>query len=100
VLRFGLTFSQKIQSGIHEQPVKRCKMKKEIYSTSSLVEVDIIKSFLESRGIKCLIWDKNIATSLPAVIYSSGIRLAVDEKDYNLAKEIIQEYLQKKEEHI
>jgi len=79
-------------------------VKKEIYSTSSLVEADMIKSFLESRGIKCLIWDKNIATSHPAVTFSSGIRLVVneedyDEEDYDLAKEIIGEYLQKKEPH-
>jgi len=73
-------------------------VKKEIYSTSSLVEADMIKSFLESRGIKCLIWDKNIATSHPAVTFSSGIRLVVDEEDYDLAKEIIGEYLQKKEQ--
>jgi len=73
-------------------------MKKEIYSTSSLVEADMIKSFLESRGIKCLIWDKNIATSHPAVTFSSGIRLVVNEEDYDLAEEIIGEYLQKKEQ--
>jgi len=73
-------------------------VKKEIYSTSSLVEADMIKSFLESRGIKCLIWDKNIATSHPAVTFSSGIRLVVNEEDYDLAEEIIGEYLQKKEQ--
>lgn len=74
-------------------------MKKEIYTASSLVEVDIVKSFLESRGTKCSIWDKNISSSHPAVTFSSGIRLVVDEKDRNQAKEIIQEYLQKKKEH-
>lgn len=73
-------------------------MKKEVYSCFSLVEADIIKSFLESRGIKCLIWDKNIATSHPAVTFGSGIRLVVEEEDYDLAKEMIQEYQQKKEE--
>lgn len=78
----------------------KCKIKEEIYSPSSLIEVDIVKFSLERRGIKCSIWDKNIATFHPAVTFSSGIRLVVDEEDYDLAKEIIQEYLQRREKHI
>ena len=74
-------------------------MKKEIYRTASLIEADMARCFLESRGINCSIWDKNVATSHPAVTFSSGIRLVVDEKDYDLAKEVIQEYLPRKEQH-
>lgn len=72
-------------------------MKREVYSTSSLVEADLIKSFLESNGINCVLWDKNIATSHPAVTFYSGIRVVVDEKDYEVAKRIIQDYIDKEQ---
>ena len=73
-------------------------MKKEVYSATSLPEADLIKSFLESRGIKCLIWDKNIGAAYPPVTLGSGIRIVVDEKDYKEAKQIIGEYLQEKKD--
>ena len=74
-------------------------MKKEIYSASSLIEADIIKSFLKSRGIECSIWDRNMASVYPGITLSSGIRLVVEEEDYLLAKEIMQEYLEEKKEN-
>lgn len=72
-------------------------MKKEIYSAPSLPEADIVKSLLESKGIHCSIWDENIGTSYPPVTFSSGIRLVVDEKEYEEAKKIIDEYQREEE---
>ncbi len=69
---------------------------KEIYSTSSLSEADIVKSFLEAEGIKCMLQDRNIASSYPAVVFYSGVKVVVRDKDYNLAKQIMQDYLQEK----
>ena len=69
---------------------------KEVYSTSSLSEADIVKSFLEAEGIKCILQDRNIATSYPAVVFYSGIKVVVSDEDYDLAKQIIQDYLQEK----
>ena len=69
---------------------------KEVYSTSSLSEADIVKSFLETEGIKCMLRDRNIASSYPAVVFYSGVKVVVSDKDYDLAKQIIQDYLQEK----
>jgi len=71
---------------------------KEVYSTPYLVEADIVKSILESSGIKCFLRDENIASSYPAVTFYTQVRIVVDDEDYEPATKIIKEYLQKKKE--
>jgi len=70
---------------------------KEIYSTPSLSEADIIKSLLEANGIKCTLKDKNIATSYPAVTFYTGVKILVNDEDYELAEEILKDYLESKD---
>jgi len=65
----------------------------EVYSTLYIVEADIIKSILENNGINCTLWDSHIGLAYPAVTLSKGIRIMVEEKDYEEAREIINDYL-------
>ncbi|MBE0478645.1 DUF2007 domain-containing protein [Candidatus Aerophobetes bacterium] len=67
---------------------------KEVHSTSSLSEADIVKSFLEANGIKCFLQDENIASSYPAVTFYTGVKVLVNDEDYELAKEIIEDYME------
>lgn len=67
---------------------------REVYSTPSLSEADIIKSLLEANGIRCMLRDKNIATSYPAVTFYTGVKVMVSDEDYEVAKEVLQDYLQ------
>ena len=67
---------------------------REVHSVSSLSEADIVKSLLDANGVKCILQDENIATSYPAVTFYSGIKVLVNDEDYDLAKEILEDYLQ------
>ena len=69
---------------------------KEVYSTSSLSDADVVKSILEANGIKCFLQDKNIATSYPPVTFSTGIKIFVSDKDFELAGMILKDYLDNK----
>ena len=70
---------------------------RKVYSTPSLVEADIVKSFLEANGIKCFLQDKNIATSYPAVTFYTGVRIMVRDEDYEPALQVIRDYLKGKD---
>ncbi len=64
-----------------------------VYSTLYLIEADIIKSILTDNGIHCTLWDSHIGLVYPAITLSEGIRIMVAEKDYEEAREIINDYL-------
>lgn len=64
---------------------------KKVYATRFMVEADVIKSILEDNGICCMLWDKRIGTAYPVV----NIRVMVEEKDFEKAKEIIRSYQKK-----
>ncbi|NQS89274.1 DUF2007 domain-containing protein [Patescibacteria group bacterium] len=68
-----------------------------VYSTLYLIEADIIKSILRSNDINCTLWDSHVGLIYPAVTLSKGIRIMVEEKDYEEAREIINDYLSQKE---
>ena len=68
-----------------------------VYSTLYLVEADIIKSILRDNGINCTLWDSHIGLTYPAITLSEGIRIMVEDKDYEEAKEIINDYLSSQE---
>jgi len=68
-----------------------------VYSTLYMVEADIIKSILRSNDINCTLWDSHVGLTYPAVTLSKGIRIMVEEKDYEEAREIINDYLSQKE---
>ena len=70
---------------------------KEVYSTPYLVEADIVKSILESSGIKCFLRDENIASSYPAVTFYTGVRIMVRDEDYEPALQVIRDYLKGKD---
>ena len=53
-----------------------------------------MKSLLEASGIECILQDKNIASSYPAVTFYTGIKVVVRKEDYEEAKSILQDYLE------
>lgn len=65
-----------------------------IYSASSLVEADVIKSILKYEGIECFLWDKHIGLIYPPLALSQGIRIVVEEKNSEKAKQIIKDYFE------
>ena len=63
---------------------------KEVYSVWGPVEAEVIKSFLESNGIKCLLKGLVVQSVHPFSADGLGeIKIFVAEKDYEVAKELI-----------
>ena len=60
----------------------------QIYSTHLMVEADVIKSILDENDIESVLWDKRTATVYPVI----QIRVMVQEKDFEKAEKIIQDY--------
>lgn len=65
-----------------------------IYLASSIVEADIIRSILGDKGIECFLWDKHIGLIYPPLALSQGIRIIVEEKNSEKAKQIIKDYFE------
>lgn len=63
---------------------------KEVYSVWGPVEAEVIKSFLESNGIRCLLRGLVVQSIHPFSADGLGeIKILVAEKDYDLAKKLI-----------
>jgi len=65
-----------------------------IYSASSLVEADVIRSILKYEGIECFLWDEHIGSIYPPLALSQGVRIVVEEKNSEKAKQIIKDYFE------
>jgi hypothetical protein len=65
---------------------------KEVYSVWGPAEAEVIKSFLESNGITCLLRGLVVQSVHPFSADGLGeIKIFVAEKDYELAKQLISE---------
>jgi len=65
---------------------------KEVHKVWGPVEADVIKSFLESHGISCLLRGKVVQSVHPFSADGLGeIKIFVPKKDYALAKKLIKE---------
>lgn len=65
---------------------------KEIYKAWGPVEAEVIKSFLESNGIFCLLRGKVVQSVHPFSADGLGeIKILVPDKDYALAKKLLKE---------
>ncbi len=63
---------------------------KEVYSVWGPAEAEVIKSFLESNGIKCLLKGLVVQSVHPFSADGLGeIKIFVAEKDYDIAKKLI-----------
>jgi len=63
---------------------------KEVYSVWGPAEAEVIKSFLESNGIKCLLKGLVVQSVHPFSADGLGeIKIYVAEKDWEVAKELI-----------
>jgi hypothetical protein len=63
---------------------------KEVHKVWGPVEADVIKSFLESNGISCLLRGKVVQSVHPFSAEGLGeIKILVSKKDYALAKKLI-----------
>jgi len=63
---------------------------KEVYSVWGPAEAEVIKSFLESNGITCLLKGLVVQSVHPFSADGLGeIKIFVAEKDYDVAKELI-----------
>lgn len=63
---------------------------KEVYSVWGPAEAEVIKSFLESNGIKCLLKGLVVQSVHPFSADGLGeIKIFVAEKDYEVAKKLI-----------
>jgi hypothetical protein len=65
---------------------------KEVYSVWGPAEAEVIKSFLESNGIRCLLKGLVVQSVHPFSADGLGeIKIFVAEKDYEIAKKLISE---------
>lgn len=65
---------------------------KEVYSVWGPAEAEVIKSFLESNGIQCILKGLVVQSVHPFSADGLGeIKIFVLEKDYELAKKLITE---------
>jgi hypothetical protein len=65
---------------------------KEVYSVWGPAEAEVIKSFLESNGIQCLLKGLVVQSVHPFSADGLGeIKIFVAEKDYEVAKKLISE---------
>jgi hypothetical protein len=65
---------------------------KEVYSVWGPAEAEVIKSFFESHGIKCLLKGLVVQSVHPFSADGLGeIKIFVGEKDYDVAKKLISE---------
>ncbi len=65
---------------------------KEVHKVWGPVEADVIKSFLKSHGISCLLRGKVVQSVHPFSADGLGeIKIFVSEKDYALAKKLLKE---------
>ena len=65
-----------------------------VYLAPSIVEADIIRSILGDEGIKCFLWDEHIGSIYPPLALTQGIRIVVEEKNSEKAKQIIKNYFE------
>jgi len=65
---------------------------KEVHKVWGPVEADVIKSFLESNGISCLLRGKVVQSVHPFSADGLGeIKILVSKKDYALAKKLLKD---------
>jgi len=83
---------------VKERPVEekpQCRKLVEVFSSVFLSESAIVKAMLEGSGISCWLYN----THYPAIA-STGvavpIRVMVEEKDIDFAREILNDYLNKR----
>jgi len=66
---------------------------KDIHTAMGWVEADVIKSYLESNGIKCVFKGSGAQSILPQTTDGMGqIKIYVMEDDAALAKKLLKEY--------
>ena len=67
---------------------------KQVCSVWGMAEAEVIKSLLGSYGIKCLLRSHVVQSVHPFSVDGLGeLKIFVNEKDYNRAKKIISEHL-------
>jgi len=67
---------------------------KEVHKVWGSVEAEVIKSFLQSHGISCIFIGKVVQSIHPFSADGLGeIKILVSEKDYNLAKKLLEQKL-------
>ncbi|PIV18884.1 MAG: hypothetical protein COS41_02850 [Elusimicrobia bacterium CG03_land_8_20_14_0_80_50_18] len=65
-----------------------------VFSSMSVMDVQLAKTVLESEGIQSYIPDYHISSIAPHYIPAlSGIKLNVREQDYHEAKKILDDYM-------
>jgi hypothetical protein len=68
---------------------------KELHTVWGPVEADVIKSFLQSHGISCLLRGKVVQSVHPFSADGLGeIKILVSKKDYALAKKLLEDKLE------
>jgi hypothetical protein len=73
-----------------DSPLEPESKLKEVYSVWGPAEAEVIKSFLESNGIKCLLKGLVVQSVHPFSADGLGeIKIYVAEKDYEVAKKLI-----------
>ena len=74
-----------------KKPDEELKLK-ELHKVWGQVEADVIRSFLESHGISCLLRGKVVQSVHPFSADGLGeMKIFVSEKDYALAKKLLEE---------
>lgn len=64
---------------------------KEVWKVWGPVEAEVVKSFLESHGIPCLLRGKVVQSVHPFSANGLGeVKIFVPEKDYETAKELLE----------
>ena len=58
---------------------------------NSRIEAELAKSFLESNGIKSMILADDVGEMYPAASVYWGVKLFVNEKDFEIADKLINE---------
>jgi hypothetical protein len=65
---------------------------KELTRVMGPVEAEVIKTFLESQGIRCILRGQMVQSIYPFSVDGMGeLKVMVSEADYSLAKELLAE---------
>jgi hypothetical protein len=75
-----------------ERKVDKGLKLRELTRVMGPVEAEVIKNFLESQGIPCILRGQMVQAVMPLSVDGMGeLRVMVSEADYDLAKELLAE---------
>jgi hypothetical protein len=73
-----------------ERKVNKGLKLRELTRVMGPVEAEVIKNFLESQGITCILSGQMVQAIMPMSVDGMGeLRVMVSEADYDLAKELL-----------